>query len=69
MVTTRKKSQSDRKFLRQLDNFDQDNIIGNAVSDRQEDVVVIEGTVHQEFTVNDTSSNLADNGNWVFVKI
>ena len=69
MVTTRKKSQSDRKFLRQLDNFDQDNIIGNAVSDRQEDVVVIEGTVHQEFTVNDISSNLADNGNWVFVKI
>ena len=67
MVTTRKKSRSYRKFLSQLDNFYPETIIGNAVSDRQEDVVVNEGTVDQEFTVNDTSSILAANGNLVNV--
>ena len=67
MVTTRKKSRSNRKFLSQLDNFDTHNFIGNAVTDRQEDVVVNEGTVDQELTVNDTSSNLAAKGKLVNV--
>ena len=40
MVSTRKKRQSNRRFLSQIDEFDQDNIIGNAASDRQQNVVV-----------------------------
>ena len=40
MVYTRKKRQSVRRLLSQLDDFDQDMIIGNAASGRQENVVV-----------------------------
>ena len=51
MVSTRKKRQSNKRLLSQLDDFDQDMIIGNATSERQEDVVVNEGTNDQDFTV------------------
>ena len=44
MVSTGKKWQSNRRLLSQLDDYDRDIVIGNAVSDRQENVVVIEGT-------------------------
>ena len=44
MVSTRKKRQSNRRLLNQLDDFDQDMIVGNAISERQEDTVVNEGT-------------------------
>ena len=44
MVSTRKKRQSNRRLLNQLDDFDQDMIVGNAVSERQENTVVNEGT-------------------------
>ena len=50
MVSTRKKRQSNKKLLSQLDGFDQDIIIGNAASERQENVVVNEGTNDQDFT-------------------
>ena len=40
MVSTRKKRQSNKKLLIQLDAFDQDMIIGNAVSERQENALV-----------------------------
>ena len=43
MVSTRKKRQSNRRLLSQLDDFDQDMIIGNAASERQEGIVVNEG--------------------------
>ena len=36
MVSTRKKKQSNRRLLSQLDDFDRDVNIGNAVSERQE---------------------------------
>ena len=39
MVSTRKKRQSSRKLLNQLDDFDQDMIIGNSSSARGENVV------------------------------
>ena len=42
MVSTRKKRQSNKRLLSQLDDFDQDIIIGNATSDRQENVVANE---------------------------
>ena len=57
MVSTRKKRQSNRRLLSQLDDFDQDMIIGNAVSERQENVVVNEGTNDRNFTVGTSSSN------------
>ena len=51
MVSNRKKRQSSRRLLNQLDDFDQDMIIGNAVSERQENTVVNEGTNDRDFTV------------------
>ena len=56
MVSTHKKRQSSRRFLRQLDDFDQDMIIGNAVSERQENAVVNGGTNDRDFIVG-TSNN------------
>ena len=44
MVSTRKKRQSNRRLLSQLDDFDQDMVIGNAASERQENIVVNDGT-------------------------
>ena len=35
MVSTRKKRQSSKRLLSQLDDFDQDMIIGNTVSESQ----------------------------------
>ena len=68
MVSTRKKRQSNRRLLSQLDDFDQDIIIGNAVSERQENVVVNEGTNDQDFTVGTSSSNSVANENAMNVK-
>ena len=56
MVSNRKKGQSNRKFLSQLDDFDQDTSIGNTANDRQENTVVYENTGDQNFTVA-TSDN------------
>ena len=68
MVSTRKKRQSNRRLLNQLDDIDQDMIIGNAVSDRQENIVSNEGTTAQDFTVG-TSSNISNvNGNAMDVR-
>ena len=68
MVSTHKKKQSNRRLLSRLDDFDQDIIIGNASSDGHEKVVINEGTVDQEFSVNNTDNNLAPNEILVNVK-
>ena len=68
MVSIRKKGQSNRKLYGQLDDFDKDIIIGNAVHDRQQIVIVNEGTVDQEFTVNNTGSNSTLKENLVNMK-
>ena len=68
MVSTRKKRQSNRRLLSQLDDFDQDMIIGNAVSERQENVVVNEGTNDRNFTVGTSSNDSIVNGNAMSVK-
>ena len=68
MVSTRKKRQSNRRLLIHLDDFDQDMIIGNAVSDRQENIVVNEGTRAQDFTVSTSSNISVVNGNAMDVK-
>ena len=68
MDSTRKKGQSNRRRLSQLDDFDQDMIIGNAVSERQENVVVNEGTNDRNFTVGTSSNDSIVNVNAMSVK-
>ena len=68
MVSTRKKRQSNKRLLSQLDDFDQDMIIGNAVSERQENAVVNMGTNDRDFTVSNSSNNTAVNENVMNVK-
>ena len=68
MVSTRKKRQSNRRLLSQLDDFDQDVIIGNAASERQKGIVVNESTNDQDFTTSTSSNSLAGNGNAMNVK-
>ena len=68
MVSTRKKRQSNKRLLSQLDNFDQDMIIGNAVSERQENAVVNEGTNDRDFTVSASNNDLVVNESTVNVK-
>ena len=68
MVSTRKKRQSNRRLLSQLDDFDQDMIIGNAVSERQENTVVNEGTNDRDFTVGTSNNDSVINGNAMGLK-
>ena len=68
MVSTRKKGQSNRRLLRQLDDFDENIIIGKTACERQEIVMVNEGTNNLNFTVGTSSNNLVTNENTVKVK-
>ena len=68
MVSTRKKRQSNRRLLSQLDDFDQDMIIGNTASERQENTVVNEGTNDQDFTVGTSNVSSIVNGSVANVK-
>ena len=68
MVSTRKKRQSNRRLLSQLDDFDQDMIIGNDVSERQEYTVVNEGTNDRDFVVGTSSNDPIVNANAMTVK-
>ena len=68
MVSTRKKRQSNRRLLSQLDDFDQDMIIGNAANERRENTVVNEGTNDRNFTVGTSNDSSAVNENVMDVK-
>ena len=68
MVSTRKKRQSNRRLLSQLDDFDQDMIIGNAASEWQENTVVNGSTDDRDFTVGTTNNDSVVNGNAMSVK-
>ena len=68
MVSTRKERQSNRRLLSQLDDFDQDIIIGNTSSEWQENAVVNEGTVDRDFNVVTSGNNLMTNESTVNVK-
>ena len=68
MVSTRKKRQSSRRLLSQLDDFDRDVIIGDAINERQENAVVNEGTDDQNFTVGTSSSDSVVDGNAMSMK-
>ena len=69
MVSTRKKRQSNRRLLSQLDDFDEDMIIGNTASERQDNTVVNEGTNDQDFTVGTSKVSSTLNGSVAKVKI
>ena len=68
MVSTCKKRQSNKRLLSQLDDFDQDMVIGTAARERQENIVVSESTNGQDFTAGTSSSNMAVNESTVDVK-
>ena len=68
MASTRKKRQSNKRLLSQLDDFDQDVIIGNAASERQEGIVVNQGTDDRDFTVGASNDSSIANGNALNVK-
>ena len=66
-LLARKDSQAEG-FLSQLDDFDQDMIIGNATGERQEIIVVNKGTNDRDFTVSTSCNNTAVNESTVNVK-
>ena len=68
MVSTRKKRQSNKRLLGQLDDFDQDIVVGNAASERQENILVNEGTNDRDFTAGTVIDNSAVTGNAMNVK-
>ena len=68
MVSTRKKKQSNKRLLSQLDDFDRDMIIGNAFSERQGNAVVNEGTNDRDFTVGTSSNDSIVNANAMSLK-
>ena len=68
MVSPRKKRQSDRRLFSQLEDFDQVVIIGNAAIERQENIVVNEGTNDRDFTVGTSSNNSVFNENAMKVR-
>ena len=68
MVSPRKRRQSNKRLLSQLDDFDQNMIIGNAASERQENTVVSEGTNDRDYTVGISNDSSIVNGNAMSVK-
>ena len=68
MVSTRKKRQSNKRLLSQLDDFDQDMNIGNTVRESQESAVVNEGTNDRDFAVGTSNDDSVINGNVMSMK-
>ena len=68
MFSTRKNRQLNKGLLSQLDDFDQDTIIGNAVSERQENAVVNQGTNDRDFSVGTSNNGSVVNRNAMSVK-
>ena len=61
MVSTRKNMPSNRRLLSQLDDFDQDFILGNTASDKQENAIVNEGIGDQDFIVGTSDYKILTN--------
>ena len=68
MVSTRKIRQSNKRLLSDLDDFDQDIVIGTTARERQENIVVNENTSDQDFTAGTSSSSTTINETMVNVK-
>ena len=68
MVSTQKKRQSNKRLLSHLDDFDPEIVIGSTTGERQENVVVNEGTNDRDFTVGTSNDSSIVNGNAMNVK-
>ena len=68
MVSTRKKRQSNKRLLSQLDDSDRDMIICNAASERQENIMVNGSTNDQDFTIGTSNVSSIVSGNAMNVK-
>ena len=68
MVSTRKKKQSIRRILSQLDDFDQIIKFGNTKSGRRQNATLNEVTADQDFIVGTSGKNLMATENMVNVK-
>ena len=68
MVSTRKKEQQNRRLLSQLDDFDHDIIIGDAVNSGHQNGQVKEGTVDGEIIDNNGGDFSTTNENTVNVQ-
>ena len=68
MVSTHRKKRSNTRVLSQLDDFDQDVIIGTPMNNRQENTAIKEGISHQEFTVANSDGGQTAHENVVYVK-
>ena len=55
-VSNQKEGQKNRKFLCQVDDFDQDSIFGDAAKSGQHNVMVNDSTVDQELSINNSGS-------------
>ena len=66
--STRKKMQQNKKLLSQVENFDQDVIVGDVGSSGRQIVEVSIGPADQEFNVNFSVSNPTTNENPVNVQ-
>ena len=62
------KRQSNKRLLSHLDGFDQDIIIGNTISKKQENTIVNKDTGDRDFTVVTSGNNSMVNENTVNVK-
>ena len=68
MISTSKRTQSNRRLLIQLDDFDQDVIFGNIAGEERENVVINESSNDRGFIVDTSSDNLVTNEKTVNVK-
>ena len=68
MVSTRKKKQSNRRLLSQLDDFDRYVIMVNTAIEGQENFVANEGTNYRNFTIGTSSDIFVTNENTVKVE-
>ena len=68
MLSIRKKRQSIRGLLSQLDDFVEDILIGNNASNGQEKTIVNEDTGDRDFTVGTSGKNVITNEKMVNVK-
>ena len=68
MVSTRKKRQSWRRLLSQLDDFDQDIIIGSVAIEERKKAAVNKNNIDRDFTVGARSDNLVTSENTMNVK-
>ena len=68
MVSTRKKTQSSRRFYSQLDDFIKSFFIGDSANNGQQNVIVNDATVDRKFTAIKSRSNSTTIENTVIVQ-